>query len=438
MIKKYFKDLGEIYLHKGFKRYLKNTSWMFLEQTLRMVSAFLVGVLIVRHLGPENFGILSYVLALSGIFGCIAKLGLDGVLTRELVGNPSSFSTYLGTAFWMKMIGAVISTIAILFYLKLSNQSEVIIIYSTIIISGLYFQSFEVIDFYFQSKVEYKYISLCKSIQLVISSLIKIYLVFINGELYLFFLVATIDQITLAFLLLFAYYKDTKINFYNKFSWELSKKLIQDSWPLIITSISITLYMRVDQVILENMLGNSDVGLYTAAVKLSEVWYFVPTIITSSLFPAMINSKKESIKKYEHRVASMYKLLLWISIIIAILVEFLSDDVINLLYGSQYLESSRILKVLIWNGIVVAIGSVWSRWILVENKQKLGIYQIPVSAFLNITLCVFFVNEFGLIGAAYATLISNVIGQQIFFSLFERKKTYKFLYEAIKFWKLTK
>ena len=165
--------------HQGFRRYLANTSWMFAEQMLRMVAGLLVGIWVARHLGPAQFGVFSYVIAFTALFGSLAKLGLDSIVVRDLVREPTLRDSYLGTAFWLKLVGALFMLGTIGIVVKLTSSDAITKLYIFIIASGTIFQSFEVVDFYFQSKVLSKFVSICKLIQLLISSILKLYLIFI-------------------------------------------------------------------------------------------------------------------------------------------------------------------------------------------------------------------------------------------------------------------
>ena len=160
-------------------RYFANTSWMFGEQVLRMASGLLVGIWVARYLGPEQFGLFSYALAFVSIFSGLAKLGLDGIVVRDLVNHPHQRDVYLGTAFWLKFVGAFVMLGIVALATLFTSNDHTTNLYVFIISSGIIFQSFEVVDFYFQSKVLSKFVSICKITQLAVSSALKIYFVLI-------------------------------------------------------------------------------------------------------------------------------------------------------------------------------------------------------------------------------------------------------------------
>ena len=157
------------------RKYLFNTSWLLIEQVLRIISSLFIGIWLARYLGPEQFGLLSYSMGYIAILTGVTKLGLDSIIVRELISNSNDKDAYLGTAFWLKLISAIFSILLLLFILP--NNSFRDSNYLIIILSFTFiFQSFEVIEFYFQSQVYGKLTSICKISQLIIGSLIKIYL----------------------------------------------------------------------------------------------------------------------------------------------------------------------------------------------------------------------------------------------------------------------
>jgi O-antigen/teichoic acid export membrane protein len=401
--------------HAGFMRYFKNSSWMLGEQMLRMVAGLLVGIWVARYLGPEQFGIFSYVLAFTALFSSIAKLGLDGIMVRELVNHPDRQDVYLGTAFWMKVLGAFLVMALIALVLPWTSNDSTTTLYIFIIASGLVFQSFEVVDFYFQSQVLAKFVSICKVIQLTLSSLLKIYLVLTGSELIWFIWVILFDQITLSVTLFFAYrYQQVKLLPLSQFDFLVAKSLLKDSWPLILSGIVVMIYMRIDQIMIKEMLGEYEVGIYSAAVRLSEVWYFIPILVTSSLFPAIVNAKKISEALYLQRLQRLYTFMIWMAISIAIPMTFLSDWLIVLLYGEAYRAAGQVLEIHIWAGVFVFLGVGFGRYLITENMTKIYFYRTATGAFLNIILNYFLIPFYGISGAAISTLLAQAITNYVY------------------------
>jgi O-antigen/teichoic acid export membrane protein len=395
--------------HAGFKLYFANTSWMFGEQILRMISGLLVGIWVARYLGPEQFGVFSYAIAFVSIFGSIAKLGLDGIVVRDLVNEPHKRDVYLGTAFWLKLVGAFITLFLVAFATLFTSNNATTNLYIFIIAGGLVFQSFEVVDFYFQSKVLSKFVSLSKITQLLVSSLLKIYFVLTGADLLWFVVVSIVDQLTLAMALAYAYSKQNSDTFCFKFDKVIAKDMLLNAKPLIISSIMVSIYSSIDRVIIKETLGVREVGLYTVATGLTTTLYFIPILISNSLFPAILNAKKQSEDAYNRRLSQLYKYMLLVGLLICLVVSAFSTLIIHVLYGNQYADAASVLQIYIWIFLVICFSSIFGKWLLSENLQYLMLRFTFMAIVINILGCLFFIPLWTIKGAAFAALASQLI-----------------------------
>jgi O-antigen/teichoic acid export membrane protein len=199
-----------------------------------------------------------------------------------------------------------------------------------------------------------------------------------------------------------------------QFQKEVAVQLLKDSWPLILSGLVISIYMRIDQVMIKEMLDSDAVGQYSAAVRLSEVWYFIPMAIASSLFPAIINAKKQSEALYYERLQKLYDMMAWMAIAIALPMTFLSDWIIHLLYGEAYADAGKVLMIHIWAGVFVFLGVASSKWFVTENLQKYSFYRTLAGAVINIALNYILIPIYSIYGAAFATLISQAIASYLY------------------------
>lgn len=395
--------------HKEIRRYITNTTWMMAENLLRLVTGLFVGIYVARYLGPEEFGLYSYVVAFVALFSAIAKLGLDNIVVRELVKDKAQELSILGTAFWLKLIGALMAIASIFTILSLMNATKTTIIYTAIIATGMIFQSFEVIDFYFQSKVLSRYVSLCKLTQLLLSTLLKLYGIMYNSDLLWFVVITMLDQLSLGITLFVSFLLHKKDFFLFKFDAFIAKFLLKESWPLIVAGIGVILYMRIDQIMIEHYIGNKSVGFFSAAVRLSETVYFIPTIICSSIFPALVAAKERSEIEFTKKSAMLFEFMALLALCVAIPITILSPWLITLTFGEDYAAAAQVLQVHIWASIFVFLGVAGSRWLIVEKLAIQSMYRTIVGACCNIGLNLFLIPKYGIVGAAYSTLISQFI-----------------------------
>lgn len=419
------KKIRSLTEHQGLMKYAKNTSWLFAEKILRMVVGLFVGIWVARYLGPDQYGLLSYAQSFVGLFLAFAALGLDGIVVRELVNHEHKRDELLGTAFGLKLIGAFIVLIVLAVAINFTSNDSYTNMLVFIIASATIFQSFNVIDMYFQSRVLSKYIVYANVIALFIASVIKVILILNEAPLIAFVWVVLFNSFIVAVGYLYFYFHNQMSFKEWRFSKQMAIILLKDSWPLILSGIVISIYMKIDQVMIKEMLDTEAVGQYAAAVRLSEAWYFIPMVIASSLFPAIINAKKESEELYYARLQRLYDLMVWMAIVIALPMTFMSDWVVNLLYGEEYIQAGSVLMIHIWAGIFTFLGAANSKWIISENLMINGMIRTTVGAIVNVVLNYVLIQKMYIEGAAVATLISYFIANY-FGLLFYSKTRYCF------------
>lgn len=397
----------------NLQRYFFNTAWIMGERFFRMLVVFLVGIFVARYLGPKKLGILNYAISFVGLFTELATLGLDRISVRELVKSNYSKDTLLGTLFWLRLIGAtlILLLIGIIINFMPDDPSTKIIV--LLISTTLLLQPFNVIDFYFQAKVLLKFVVFARTFQLIITSICKIAFVLIKAPLMWFAIVSIIDVLSLSMGLIFFFIRTSPhlatLTVLKKFNHQLACNLLKESWPLIISGIVVSVYMKIDQVMLKEMLNSTAVGLYSVAVRLSETWYFIPALLLQSVFPAIVSLREKKSAYYTVRLQQLHDLLTTLAFIIAIFMTLFAREIIEFLFGPQFNESAMILMVHIWSGLFIFPGNIRANLIILEKKQKVALIFRTIGAILNIILNLILIPKYGPIGAAWATLISYAL-----------------------------
>ncbi|PWL39155.1 flippase [Flagellimonas aquimarina] len=394
---------------KGFLKYLKNTSWLMGEKVIRLLIALTVGVMVTRYLGPQKFGILSYAQSFVGLFAAFSSLGLGDILVRELVKSKENDKVLLGTAFGLQTLGSGVIMLCLLTFVYFNDNEP--ITNKIILILGLttFLQSFGVITRYFNSQVKSKFGAIPGLVGVFLSAGIKLICIWQMAPLIYFVYILAFDVFFLMVGQLYFYHVAGNSIFSWKFSFKTAKGLLSDSWPLILSSIVISIYMKVDQIMIQEIMDNSSVGQYSAAVRLSEAWYFIPTIICSSLFPAIINAKIKSNTLYLSRLQNLYDLMVILGLAIILPILIFGDWAILLLYGEAFDQTSSVLKIHIWAGVFVFLGVANQKWFISENLQAYNIICLGLGMVTNVILNLFLIPKYGIYGAAFATLISQFV-----------------------------
>jgi len=398
----------------GLRKIIGNSSWLLADRILRMGVGLFVGVWVARYLGPEQFGFYNYAIAFVALFSAVATLGLDGIVVRDLVRDPACKEETLGTAFILKLIGGIVTLLLTIGTVSLLRPDDNLTLWLVgITATGLIFQAFDTIDFWFQSQVQSKYTVYAKNTAFVLIALVKVILIQKEAPLIAFAWAGLAEFAIGAFGLVTAY----QMTGHHLKAWGGSvlqaKKLLQNSWPLILSGMVIMVYMRIDQVMLAQMKDATAVGVYSAAVRLSEVWYFIPTAIVSSVLPSIVEAKKISEKLYYERIQKLFNLMSVLAYAIAIPVTFLSSQVITLTFGEGYTDAGPVLAIHIWTGIFVYLGLARGPWVLTENLVKFSFITTAIGAIINIILNYFLITKYGVIGAAVSTIVAQFVASYV-------------------------
>jgi O-antigen/teichoic acid export membrane protein len=412
--------------HQGFMKYFRNTSWLFGEKILRMIVGLFVGIWVARYLGPSQFGLFSYAQSFVGLFTAFATLGLDGIVVRELVHDESRRDELIGTAFWLKLMGAF----GVLFILSMavnftSNDSYTNTLVF-IIASATIFQSFNVVDMYFQSKVMGKYIVYANVISLLLSSIVKVILILNHASLIAFAWTIVFDNVILALGFIYYYIKmshhEEERHFLRSLTFNkvTAKKLLKDSWPLILSGMAVGFGMRLDQVLLKEMISVSAVGIYAAGVRLAEPLVIIPMVITQSIFPKLM--LLDDVKDKD-KIITIFRIIFYFLLFIALLILLLSNTIILFLYGKEYVEAGIVLGILIFSIPFTFLNILTSKLLLKNNYQTIILQRQILLLLLNVILNLLMIPKFGIVGAAFATtLVDLIIGLLVdYFSLKTRE-----------------
>ncbi len=407
-------------------RIARNMLWLFLDKLCKLGVGLIVGVWVARYLGPEKFGKWNYAIAIVSLFAAFSTLGLEQVLVKNFVGSENRSDKLIGTAFFLRLIGSSVAVAITTFYIFFSTYNPDIVL--LVFISGLnlVFQSLDVIDLKLQSVLNSKVAVIVKNSSFIIGSILKLLVIYKKGPL-VYFVLITLFEVILGSFGLVLYYG------INKFlKWRLyyitAKDLLSECWPLIFSGFIIILYMRLDQVMIAQMLNTKAVGLYSVSVKFSELWYFIPTVVVSSFFPKMIEIFADR-KAYFKVCLFILKIFFLSSFVIAIILSIISDKLILFLYGSHFIPAAFALKISIWTAIFVFWGVCAGNMLVIENLNKHNLYKSIQGLIINISLNIFLIPKMGINGAAIATLISQFYASYLYY-LFPKETRHIFLLQT--------
>jgi len=390
----------------ALEKYFKNTGALFIGRFGSLAIKMVVGIVMANYLGRDFNGVVTGGYVYIYFFSTIASLGLDQFIVKELHQFPEKRDQILGTSFMMKLAASLVCVPLIWIAYQIAPAKgtpyHYVFIFSFI---GL-IQTLNIIDSYFQSQVQSKYIMQVQIVGNLISAAVKLLLIFSKMPVVWFVYAYTFDFFLLSTGYYFTYQRKGRSVWDWTYNGQLAKKLLLLSWPLIISGIMITLYMRIDQLMLQNICGTKVSGAYATVAQISENWNVIPTVIVGSLFPAILNARRDDMDRYKKRIQNLYDLMVYLSLPVAIVITFASPLIYKLLFKPEFASAAPTLSVHIWSGIFVFLGVASTQQLIAENLNRLTFIRTGFGAVVNIVLNIILIPKMGMMGAAIATLIA--------------------------------
>jgi O-antigen/teichoic acid export membrane protein len=393
--------------NSGLQDVVSNTGWMLGDKVVRMGVGLLVGVWLARYLGPSLYGEFSYAFAFASLFAPIALLGLDDIVIRRLVRDTSNQDQILGTVFFLMLLGgsAVFGLATTCIYLVRPDDGLMHWLVA-IVAGGTIFQAFIAIEFWFESQLQWKFTVYAKNTAFLIISILKIVLILAKASLLAFAWAGLAEIVIGSAGLVIAYHaRGFRVAAWH-YSRAMAGTLLKDSWPVILSVFLTMIYLKIDQVMLGTMAGNEELGLYSAAVRLSEAWYFIPMAVCSSVFPTIAVLEATDEKLFNAHMQKLYNLMALIAYCIVIPVALFSNQIVDLLYTSTYAKSGTLLSMLIWSVLFTNLSAARNVFMVSKNWLKINLVSTLLGCIVNILLNYFLIPVYGAMGAIGASLVS--------------------------------
>jgi len=401
--------LSRLKNESGIRRIAFNSGWLLVDDLIRIIPNFFIGIWLARYLGPDLYGQWNYAIALVGMFAILTTLGLDNIIVRDLAGRQNNKEEVLGSSFVLKAVGSVVALIlAVLASAFLSNSHFITLLVFIIALSYV-FQSFDTIYSWFIFRVEIKYMVIARTCAFLITTGIKIFLIVSHAPLIYFVIISTVELLLAAIGYIMAYRIDGESVSQWKPKWLVIKKALKDCAPIIIAGVFSAIYLKFDRILVNKLIDSAALGNYAVGTTLTDSWGFIATAITTSVYPAIIYSKNVGEKFYLNRLQKLYNFMILLSIVIALPISIFSKQIINLLYGSQYAQAPIVLSIYVWSSVFLFLDGATSKWFYVENLQKYILYKTMIGAVFSVILNLLLIPRYGVAGAAVASLTSTFI-----------------------------
>lgn len=409
----------------------KNSLWLIGGKVAQMILSLFVGVLSARYLGPSNYGLINYGTALVSFFMSFCTLGINSIIVKDFFDHPEEQGKALGSAILMRAISSFCSCILIIgisFLLDYGDWETVLIVALCSI--SLIFHVFDSINYWFQAQYKSSVTAITIFFAYVATSIYKIVLLILNKSVFWFAFATSVDYIALGILLLLFYKKHNGPKL--SFSWQKGKSLLQKSYHYILSGMMVAIYGHTDKLMLKQMLDETATGYYSTAVALCSMWTFVLTAVIDAMYPAIIESFKKDKALFDRKNRQLYAIVFYLTVFVSVVFVIFGEFGIGLLYGEEYLPAASPLKVITWYTAFSYFGVARSAWMVCNDKQKYLKYMYIFAVIINVGLNFALIPVWGTVGAAAASLVTQIFTSMILPSFIkELRPNAKLMLDAI-------
>jgi O-antigen/teichoic acid export membrane protein len=399
---------------------VKNVVWLLFDKVFPLGALFITNVIVARFLGAGQFGNVSYLMAVVSLLIPLCSVGLNSIITRELINSHRAEGEILGTCAALRLLSALLCLVVVFVSLQFVDFSSGSPNVLMMMLVSAAFQSLLVVEFWVNAREKNRLLVLYRFPALLLGISIKLLAVNYQAQAYVFALLWGLD-IALQAVFIGAIYFVQK-SFDWSVNWSYGISLVRQSGWLIFSGVATVFYLKLDQVMLGGMLGDYSVGIYTASTRLTEIWFFAPVALVTAAFPRLLKSKTLDSTEYHNGLCRLAVVLFYCSIVLAILISSFSGELIMVIYGQDYIEAQKILVIHIWCTVFVFLRALVSKWLIAENLLKYSLISHGSGAVLNIVLNFSLIPSYGVMGAAAATLISFSVSGVIMFLLFKNTR----------------
>jgi O-antigen/teichoic acid export membrane protein len=389
------------------KERLINLFWLLTEQGGKVLSSLLITILVVNHLGPENYGVLSLSLAILTAVGAIVGLGMDPILFKRFISKEDDKKELLETSCYLRLLisGLVIVLVTML---NLLSQELYITILNVLVV-GFVFDSFLSFKDYFAANLKNKFYTYSTLISVLTQLIFTYVLVYSEANILYFSLTYLLAKMMQALILYVCYFNLKKEIIRPQLNKKLAKSLITSSFPMMLAASIGILYSLQDQFFIKYFLGDYELGLYAVGIKAVLVLFVLPTLISNVFYPSLVSKfHQENDDAYIKQLESIYAIFFILGFVVFIAMFFASEFIITTLFSDEFSSSVEVMKIYSFLLLLAFFQSINNKILILHNLESIIFKRALLALTINAVLNCLLIPRYGIIGAAYSTIISEL------------------------------
>lgn len=365
------KDLGNFQNSPGVQKIFKGMAYLSSEKLLKLLIGIVIHSLIARKLGPEIFGEVNYAVNTVFIFSLFVLLGMDEVLIKDLVSEKDQAEKEKSIAAGLVLrILAVVISVCIFFPLLIFNifsEESQVNTYLLIFSFVLFLQPILIFEIPFLSEVKSKVIFKARMSGYVAGTFSKI--IFLSMSLKPVFLVFTymIEEVIGKFVLVWNFSKEYR---FSKLTFSKTKtlKILKSSYPIMLMTFVLAVDSRLGFQYMRLVNDDAALGFFAISFNLIDAWNFLPIAITTSVFPKLIETKRDISEVYMRRTLYLFSFCFWVSVLLIVSTYVVAPFIISFLYGAQYAGAEYYLRLMSLLLIPMFLNSARTKYFVIEEK----------------------------------------------------------------------
>jgi len=386
-----------------------NFLWLAMDRGIRLVIALVIGSWSARYLGKANFGLLNFAMPIVAVFASIAPLGMEALVVRQLIHEPQLAGRWLGTVIGFRSAAATLFGFAALGVAWMQRPGDASSLWITAILAaGMAVQALEAGELYFQARIEMRRLIVPRLGLSVFMNLLKVVFILRGMSVYWFAALTALEQGASGLLTLWLMRRALGTSQRLQFEFQRGWTLLKECWPLAVSALTVIAYVKSSQLILNTRLSNAELGVYAAAIRIPDTVAFVPGLLASSLLPGLLRSRAQGDDVYFTQLQRFFRINASVAYLICLPISLGSFFIIPLLFGPSYREAAPIMAVYTWAWFFAFMGGARGQHLLNLRLVRLSLLFSLVGLAVSLALNFLLIPKFGSLGAAYATVVSNL------------------------------
>lgn len=386
----------------------RNALWLIGGKVAQMVLSVFVGILSARYLGPSNSGLIGYGNAFTAFFMSLCTLGINSIIVKEFIDNPDEQGETIGTTLVLRLLSSLCSSVLVIsasFLLDYGEWDTVIVV--ALCSLSLLFHVLDTIQYWFQAQYKSHVTAIALLVAYIATSAYKVLLLILGKSVFWFAVATSLDYLVLGVLLYIFYKCHHGPRF--RFSWRKGRDLLSKSYHYILSGLMVAVYAQTDKLMLKQMMDEASVGYFTTAVSLCSMWTFVLSAIIDAMTPTIVRAHESDPADFDRKNKQLYAIIFYLSALASVFFLIFGDLAVRILYGEEFMGAAAPLKVLTWYTAFSYFGVARNPWVVCKGKQRYLKYIYVAAAIINVFLNIYFIPALGVVGAATASLVTQIL-----------------------------